>query len=169
MNQASMAAMGPQRRAYFVLIILFLGLSPKPAGAKASAGVELVVASGTPVKANAHKARSDSVLACTACQLRTMYAWSLHFEVSDHFDLLYVPRTLGWIDLGVHCAACLWYLRSCQLHRCQVKQGLVRITSLSTIGWASKSLPLLQLVPSNSWQSLGQCRNISAATPQQQM
>ncbi len=39
---------------------------------KASAGVELVVDSGTPLKVNAHQARSDSVLALTACHMRTI-------------------------------------------------------------------------------------------------
>ena len=89
--------MAPPRRAYLVLTIMFLGLSPRPASTKASTGVELVSASGTPVRVNAHQARSHSVLAFTACQLPTSCAWSLCFEVSDRFDLLYAPKTLGWM------------------------------------------------------------------------
>jgi len=69
MNEASMASLVPQRRAYLVLIVLLVGMCPDFASTKASAGLKLVVASGTPVKVNAHYARSDSVLAFTVYQL----------------------------------------------------------------------------------------------------
>ena len=63
-----MASLVPQRRAYLVLIVLLVGMYPNFASTKASAGLKLV-ASGTPVKVNAHYARSDSVLAFTVYQL----------------------------------------------------------------------------------------------------
>ncbi len=67
-----MASLVPQRRACLVLIALLVGMCPYLASTKASAGLKLVVASGTPVKVNAHYARSDSVPAFIAYQLRTM-------------------------------------------------------------------------------------------------
>ncbi len=51
MNEASLAALG---LAYLVLTVLCLGMSPQFASIKANTGVEPFVASGTPVKVNAH-------------------------------------------------------------------------------------------------------------------
>ncbi len=51
MNEASLAASG---LAYFVLTVLCLVMSPQFASTNADTGVEPLVASGTPVKVNAH-------------------------------------------------------------------------------------------------------------------